>query len=326
MVTAGSGRALVPAAAARELRRELLSQVAGQVGEGVAVFDLEDRVVYANPALAALHGCQPDDLVGHHLSTFVGPPGGPVDGPPGGEAARAQAEGAGDGVLRAEIESRRLDGSPLDVDVTVSSLRNDAGERIGRIVCVHDVTARKELQRQLQRASLHDPLTDLPNRRLLADRLEHALVRAEADASMVAVLFIDLDGFKAVNDAHGHDAGDQLLVQTAARLRGCLRAGDTLARLGGDEFVLLLEDVTDADQPTRTVQRVVATLAQPFDLGGTPVRISASIGVALSATGSQRSLLHAADSAMYEAKATGRGRIVASRWEAHASRSVPAAP
>ena len=304
---------------AQEKRRELLSQVAGQVGEGVAVFDLDDRVVYANPALAALHDCAADELVGRHLSTFVGPPGGSTGEPPGGPAARAAAEAIGDGVLRAEMESRRLDGSPLDVDVTVSSLRNDAGDRIGRIVCVHDVTVRKELQRQLQRASLHDPLTDLPNRRLLADRLEHALVRAEATASVVAVLFIDLDGFKGVNDAHGHDAGDQLLVQAADRLRACLRVGDTLARLGGDEFVVLVEDVTETDQPTRTAERVVATMADPFDLGGTPVRISASVGVALSATGSQRSLLHAADSAMYEAKATGRGRIVASHWEARTS-------
>ncbi len=299
-----------------ELLPELLSQVAGQVGEGVAVFDLGDELIYANPALARLHGCRPDELVGRHLSTFVDASRAAGD--------RAAAEDVGDGVVRVEIESRLLDGSPLDVDVTISSLRNGTGDRIGRIVCVHDVTARKELQRQLQRASLHDPLTDLPNRRLLADRLDQAFARAELTASTVAILFIDLDGFKQVNDAHGHDIGDQLLVQTADRLRACVRAGDTLARLGGDEFVVLLEDVVDPDQPTRTAQRAVHTMADPFDLGGIRVSISASIGVALSTTGSQRSLLHAADNAMYEAKATGRGRIVASRWETRTSRSEPA--
>lgn len=292
----------------QEQRRELLSRVADHIGEGVAVFDLDDWLLYANPALATLHECQVRDLVGQHLSTFIGPP-------PDGHEGRAAAEAAGNGVLSAEISSRRLDGSPLDVDVTVSSLLDDLGARIGRIVCVHDVTARKSLERRLERASLHDPLTDLPNRRLLADRLEQALTRAERNGTGVAVLFLDLDGFKGVNDKHGHAVGDQLLIETAARLRAGLREADTLARLGGDEFVVVLEQGSEPLDPMATAQRLVSQLAPPFLLAGLSISISASIGIAVSASGAQRSLLHAADTAMYQAKIAGRGKVVISRWD-----------
>jgi len=288
------------------LLAELLPQVAQQVGEGVAVFDMDDWVLYANPAMAKLHECEVEDLVGQHLSTFVGPV------PEGHEELRDEAEAIGDGVLRVEMNSHRVNGDPLDVAVTISALRDDTGTRIGRIVCVRDITERKQLERLLERASLHDPLTDLPNRRLLADRLEQALVRASRTATSVAVLFLDLDGFKNVNDAHGHAVGDELLVQVADRLRPCLRATDTLARLGGDEFVVLLEQVTDSAETTVSAERLKQALTPPFALGKVRVRISASIGVAVSTTGAARSLLHAADSAMYRAKSAGRGLVVSS--------------
>jgi diguanylate cyclase (GGDEF)-like protein len=165
----------------------------------------------------------------------------------------------------------------------------------------------------LQRAALHDPLTDLPNRRLLYDRLEHALAGAERTGAAVAVLFIDIDGFKRVNDVHGHEIGDQLLLQIAQRFQACIRGTDTLARLGGDEFVVVLEHVTDAEEPHSTAQRLSATLGSAFQFGPVSVEISASIGIALSTTGAQRSLLHAADSAMYIAKTAGPGRIVTSQ-------------
>ena len=286
--------------------RDLLARVADQVGEGVAVFDVDDWLVYANSALAALHDCRVEDLLGQHLSTFLGP------APAGAERGREEAELAGDGVLRAEISSRRLDGTPLDVDVTVSSLRDDSGTRIGRIVCVHDVTLRKQLEMTLERASLHDPLTDLPNRRLLTDRLEQALAKAHRDSTAVAVLFLDLDGFKQVNDSHGHAIGDKLLLEVVDRWHSCLRVTVTLARLGGDEFVVLLEQVTDAEDAEITAQRLRESLTSPFSLDGIRVHMTASIGVALDASATSRGLLHAADSAMYEAKSAGRGLVVIS--------------
>jgi diguanylate cyclase (GGDEF)-like protein/PAS domain S-box-containing protein len=206
------------------------------------------------------------------------------------------------------------DGTWHRFEMVATSLIDDPN--VGGVVITYcDVTERRRLEKALERAALHDPLTDLPNRRLLADRLEHALAGAERTGSAVAVLFIDLDGFKQVNDVHGHDVGDQLLVQIARRFGACIRGTDTLARLGGDEFVVILERVTDPGEPTVTAQRLLATMALPFHFGPVRVEISASIGIALSATGKQRSLLHAADSAMYDAKTAGPGRIVMSQWD-----------
>ena len=285
-----------------ELRRDLLSRVAEQVGEGVAVFGLDDRIVYANAALADLHGCPREELIGQHLSVFIDATPEMLDrgAPPGGD---------GD-VLRAEMLSRRPDGGRLHVKVTVSPLVDDSGVLTGWIVCVRDISAQKELEARLQRAALHDPLTDLPNRRLFTDRLEHALARAARAGTAVALLFIDLDGFKGVNDLHGHAAGDQLLVEAARRFRMCIREADTLARLGGDEFVLLVEDVDGMAQPIGTGERLLDALDTPFRIGEAVVRVSASIGVAMSSPEAPRSLLHAADSAMYQAKQAGGGRIV----------------
>jgi diguanylate cyclase (GGDEF)-like protein len=212
-------------------------------------------------------------------------------------------------VNRSEVSVRRRDGSLVEAEVTTSSLVNACGDPIGRIVCVRDLTQRKDLERRLMRAATHDALTDLPNRRLLADRLEHALAGVRRTSTAVTVLFIDLDGFKTINDQFGHSAGDALLLSVVERLRQCIREGDTLARLGGDEFVILLENVTEESQPQRTAQRISELLGSAFDLNGTKVNISASIGIASASCGDQDDLLRSADAAMYEAKSSGPGRI-----------------
>ena len=216
------------------------------------------------------------------------------------------------GVARAELTRCRVDGTSFAAHVTLSLLHDDGGTLAGRVLCVQDITVRKHLEAQLHRAALHDPLTDLPNRRLLLDRLEHALAVATIVGAAVAVLFIDLDGFKAVNDSHGHEIGDQLLIQCADRLKGCLRDADTVARLGGDEFVVLLEGVADSEEPQAIAKRLLHALMQPFKLDRATVRISASIGIATGTSCTPRTLLHAADSAMYEAKGTGVGQIISS--------------
>lgn len=156
--------------------------------------------------------------------------------------------------------------------------------------------------------ALHDALTGLPNRALFSDRLEHALVRGRRLGSSTAVLFVDLDRFKHVNDSLGHSAGDELLVEVARRLDDCRRGADTAARLGGDEFAVLLEDLDDRDEATRVARRILDAISEPFQIHGRQVAVSASIGVAIGETDADDFLRHA-DVAMYRAKATGPGRL-----------------
>lgn len=171
------------------------------------------------------------------------------------------------------------------------------------------------LYHELRERSLHDPLTGLANRSLFFDRVSHGIARlARRPGAKVAVLFIDLDKFKAVNDTLGHAPGDRLLALVAERLRTVVRVMDTVARLGGDEFALLLEDLTNADGALIVAQRALSVLATPFDLAGQSVTISASIGAALTADAGidADSLIQEADTAMYEAKRAGKGRVVLS--------------
>jgi diguanylate cyclase (GGDEF)-like protein/PAS domain S-box-containing protein len=173
-----------------------------------------------------------------------------------------------------------------------------------------DVTERRSLEERLEHQVLHDSLTDLPNRRLFVDRLKQALRRIRRREDLrVAVLFMDLDGFKAVNDSLGHDTGDRLLVEVKERLKGCLRPEDTLARFGGDEFVVLIEDVRVLDEAVRVAERIVEGLREPFLLDGRELYVDASIGVGLGtdAMNGSEELLREADTAMYRAKAEGSG-------------------
>jgi diguanylate cyclase (GGDEF)-like protein len=155
--------------------------------------------------------------------------------------------------------------------------------------------------------AIHDSLTDLPNRELLVDRLEHALARGERTGFETAILFIDLDGFKNVNDSLGHASGDELLVAVADRLRDCIRTADTAARLGGDEFAVLVEDVVERGGAARLAERIMAALREPFPIAGRDVFIGASIGIATAARPGE-DLLRNADLAMYRAKAAGKNR------------------
>jgi diguanylate cyclase (GGDEF)-like protein len=161
----------------------------------------------------------------------------------------------------------------------------------------------------LAHRATHDLLTGLPNRALFLDRLGHALTRASRAGQTCAVLFLDLDGFKEINDSLGHAAGDRVLAATAERLQACVRAADTLARLGGDEFVILLEEVADNEAASQVAERLGEALSRPFPVAQRAVAVSASVGIALSVSPDDRpeDLLRCADVAMYRAKAGGKG-------------------
>jgi len=163
---------------------------------------------------------------------------------------------------------------------------------------------------ELSRQAFHDSLTDLPNRSLFDDRLSHALARTRRGNRAVAVLLLDLDGFKEINDSFGHEAGDKVLIAVAQRLRACLRPGDTVARLGGDEFTILVEDITSVSEATRVAERIESSLRTPFVVEGHETRVTTSIGIALNEPGhgDPSTLLRNADAAMYRAKHGGTGR------------------
>lgn len=211
-----------------------------------------------------------------------------------------------------EIEGSRKDGSFCCAWLSVTAIGNADGLAKGDCIWVYtDITDQKRREAAANHAALHDPLTGLPNRRLLRERLGRALLLASQSGGLLGLLYIDLDGFKPVNDSYGHDAGDQALRVVAHRLIQCARRGDMVARIGGDEFVMLVGSVSGEEDVVRVANRCIAQVRLPVVLNeGTSVVVGASIGIALSGANAVGvdELLQRADQAMYEAKRMGRGR------------------
>jgi diguanylate cyclase (GGDEF)-like protein/PAS domain S-box-containing protein len=263
---------------------------------------------YVSPAAAGVYGRPAEDLVGTELAELIHPEdlGCVVHEVRRFLAASPQEEPT----TRIECRFRSGDGGWLNVESTVNRHHG------GLIFNSRDVTERVRLQAQLQHNAEHDPLTDLPNRALFTRRVQQALSGRRSTDRGTAVLFIDLDGFKAVNDTIGHQAGDELLVQAARRLHEAVRQSDTAARLGGDEFAALILGDGGRDRTARErhilelADRLRVTLSQPYVIDGNDVRVAASIGVAFAEPGlGAGELLRNADLAMYRAKSAGKGRV-----------------
>jgi diguanylate cyclase (GGDEF)-like protein/PAS domain S-box-containing protein len=280
--------------ASERLNRSILSGLQ----EGVVVVDIHGRIVLANAAAARLFGA--DELAGRLLS------GVPVDllddrGRLLGDDQLPLARALRGEEARGEVvRFVRRDGSLLWVEVHANPLVDEEGRIHGAVASYDDATARVERDRRTRHEADHDPLTGLANRRALERTLEAALARAASRGRSVGVLMLDLDGFKAVNDRHGHAAGDEVLREVARRLRRSVRERDVVARLGGDEFVVVL---TDLGAVPDSVDRVEAALAEPFP--GVDAALRAAVGVAMfPADGpTVAELLAAADRQMYAAKA-----------------------
>lgn len=272
---------------------------------GMAELDTAGKVIEVNEALCAQSGHDRDDIVGRPLSVLVHE----LDR----EAHLQRVESLLDGHVDAvQGEHRyRTDGNDVWVHESISVVRAENGEPRSLLVQSQDITAQRRAAWELAQQALHDELTGLPNRALFLNRLKHSLLRAERNGTQVAVMFIDIDRFKIVNDSLGHDVGDQFLVQIAERLGRAVRAGDTVARFGGDEFVVLCEHVSGVSEATAAAQRLQRAFTEPFTLGAGHTYTTASIGITLggSAETSADSLLRDADAAMYRAKETGRNRF-----------------
>jgi diguanylate cyclase (GGDEF)-like protein/PAS domain S-box-containing protein len=267
---------------------------------GTAIVDLDGRLVRVNAALCRLLGRDHADLLGHRPVEFVHPEdlGAPT---PFAEAIGGKGRGG------AELRFVRADGTVVEALVDVVVVRGESDDPEYLFAQLLDITWRKEAERALEHQALHDALTGLPNRTLLLDRLEHALAQRNG---AVAALLIDMDQFKLVNDGMGHSAGDALLVETARRLVGAVRPGDTVCRLGGDEFVICCEQVASPEAAMRIAERVAAAFTAPFVVEGRDLFVTVSVGVTISEDGATSdSLLRDADAAMYRAKERGRARV-----------------
>jgi diguanylate cyclase (GGDEF)-like protein/PAS domain S-box-containing protein len=274
----------------------------------ITLTDADLGIGYQTPSVTRLLGYSIDELDGTRLTDLAHP-----DDRLALLAAHAEAVSGARVDAVSHVRLRHRDGSWRHVQSIHTDLLDDP-DVSAVVVTTRDVTAQKALEAQLQHNAFHDALTGLANRALFADRLEHALARTDRGSTPVAVLFVDLDDFKAVNDGAGHSAGDELLVAVAERLRSALRPSDTIARLGGDEFAVLIEDAVDPARIAATAERLLAALSEPFPAGaasaGEQVRITASVGIATGAAGQHDAaeLLRHADVAMYAAKGAGKGR------------------
>jgi diguanylate cyclase (GGDEF)-like protein/PAS domain S-box-containing protein len=281
-------------------REQRLDGIINTVADGIVTVNAEGIIGSFNRASEDIFGYAIDEVVGQPVILLLAAPDDghlatdPVTGWPVGMEP-------GD-----EWTGRRKTGETFPMEVSVKEMRR--GDDLAFTCIVRDVTAQKQAAERMHYMAHHDTLTGLPNRHLFADRLDEALKRAARSGKRAALMFVDLDEFKAINDTMGHDAGDRVLKGIAERLLGCVRESDTVARLGGDEFVVILEELEDVENAGLVAQNILDTLAEPLVIGGRKCTVGASIGIGIYPNhGAEvNDLMHCADEAMYDVKETGR--------------------
>jgi diguanylate cyclase (GGDEF)-like protein/PAS domain S-box-containing protein len=272
--------------------------------EGIIITDANGNIINVNSTFSKLTGYAKEEVFGQNPSLLK-------SGRQSDEFYREMWQRINkEGFWRGEIWNRRKNGDVYPELLTITEVRSSKGEVIQYVGIFTDITKIKEHQDELEQMAHYDPLTRLPNRILLSDRITQAIARAKRSKKFLAVIYLDLDEFKPVNDTMGHEAGDQLLVDVSARLKECVRADDTVSRLGGDEFVMLLGDLQSVDECTHAMRRFLDSLSRPYQINGFEIVLSASIGAAIFPIdeADPETLIRHADQAMYEAKRAGRNR------------------
>ncbi len=282
-----------------ELRRA--ATVFESTSEGVVITNPENRIIAVNRAFSELTGYSEIEVRGKAPSILQS---GRHDRQFYASMWQSIQE---TGKWSGEIWNRRKNGEVFPELLNIAEVRDQTDRLTNYVAVFSDISALKDSEAKFEHLAHHDPLTGLPNRLLFHARMEHALTRAKRTQSQLAVLFLDLDRFKTINDSYGHPAGDQLLREVAHRLVDCVREDDTVARLGGDEFTILIEDLPDSRSAASTAVKILESLASPFNLDGIEVYSSCSVGVALFPDdgADATTLLRNADSAMYRAKEMG---------------------
>jgi diguanylate cyclase (GGDEF)-like protein/PAS domain S-box-containing protein len=285
-----------------ELRRS--AAVFETISEGLFTLSNDGLLISANPAFERLTGYHTTEIMGCDPEDFL--------------HARRHSDrfyqrlaNVEEGHWQGETRCQRKNGEIFPVWESVRAVFDSEGRVSHYVAAITDITQLRRAEEKVNHLAYHDPLTGLPNRMLLNDRLDQTLKLAERKNTLCAVMFIDLDGFKSINDTLGHSCGDLLLQTVAARIQGKLRDSDTVARMGGDEFVVIVDDLDRPEVSSRVAGNLLEALSLPMDLGGEPVAVSGSIGIAVYPTDGQnrQALMQAADTAMYNAKAQGKNRI-----------------
>lgn len=281
-----------------------MAKMVFEVGtEGILVTDDEPRILACNPAFSEISGYRPDEIVGRKPTILASGIHGPDFYRSMWSALNAHGRWSG------EIVNRRKTGEIYSEWLSIAAVKGKSGAAKRYVGIVSDITERKQQEERIRRLAHFDSLTGLPNRVLFNDRLQRSIVDVRRHGGRLALLYLDLDYFKAVNDTYGHAVGDQVLSVMAKRMQDLVRQSDTVSRRGGDEFVLLLDAGKEGESTAVVCDKLITSISRPVLIGGHAVTVGASIGVALFPDDADDAdaLLAAADSALYEAKAAGRG-------------------
>jgi len=288
-----------------EEAQRLAATVFSASTSAICITDSDERIVSANPALTTITGYPRDEVVGQTPRLFA------AAQQSDGCAPERWAQIAVHGLWQGEVWQRRKNGEVFPAWLTVTAVVSPAGTVTHYTGSFDDISERKQSEAHIHFLAHHDALTRLPNRLLLEDRIRQALAKSRREGTHTAVLFLDLDRFKLINDTLGHDTGDQLLARVAERLGKVLRETETVARLGGDEFIIVIPDVADVESVARVAQKVLEIVAAPQLIGKRPLQVTPSIGISLYPEDGEDvpSLLRNADTAMYHAKEHGRNNF-----------------